>query len=1143
MGPYEGHFEQIRAYDVPGVLLSQAAGGTLSMGSAWQTFSEGVFGTDPALPPSMRQGPESLLGWQPDTALGRAFVNVATNPFTYLLLATELAMPRLAKGLFETAPRLNAWLQSSDMMPHLHRAGLSNLWQRMRGTHAADTVDEILRNTREWGTEVNQPTVRAIKDWMKDRGVKTLYMDNLAPGTTQRALVEEATTLLKVRRAKLHKNHTEAYLTYDKGGNPNVVYKEHKGLLNGVSDEALEKMVDNAGLRNVADAMDAHYDKALNLSFLGENGKVDRDKMWRMFSSMASSRTDHVSRNADETLAVLFSPDTAKRIASGEMSVKQFEKVLDTFDEVIQYNKGSYTPRNLFHLRRAGGELGDRATRNYDLDKGILEVSDSVLTRKIDDRIYDADVIGLTPDGRSTAADGGQLSRVFGDNALNRQALEEARTRYTKAVARATEDSLNRGVLTDRLDEFQSFLRYDDSISRTYAMYVKPPSQRLLDAQSRKIASVYGAEKGADEAVESLSTRAARLRGPSGRFDDGVQAFADIQKVAPESVPPGGFTNADLLNQAYSLLPEGGNSNREFLRDVIVPRLQGKVTNRDFISGAIATTHKNAIRTILKSPLKGLIGEASPDMLKQLEYVASEEMIGHRNYSYSIASYLYGSLLGLNVGAVAVNLTQPLLTTGRFVSTGALAKGYVRGIRDTIKYGAAKADDIAAGRTSALDELNLRKRVFGDIAEEAGILADVEQEILEGGLSPGAGINIRQGVGQKLNSVLLAPFQAGEVFNRVVTAHAGKAAAEAAGLSVNASKDTVRRLVSESQFVSDLVSSPSGFLSPNSVLSNNLVRQFLTFPIRMMTSPFETGATIGANPNTALGLLRDFTRGAALTAVSLETIRGLTNTDAGDQLGFFENTFALPNAVFDDFDGPIPVPPAFSVVAGVGNLVRGEDQEFFQRTLPLLVPAGLQASKIANLGFDFEQVPVVRSINPQKQFVDWDSPRPDGTVPYFKADGRLIGYETPATLAMRAFGLTFDKGDGDLDGYLVRQTQNIREGRAEYMRRLQANDVAGAQQVADSFEKKYGIPLTVSRSQMASFARTRVERRSERILRQLPPEMRERYAITADIDPNTIDDRERRRQRESEYLRSLSPEAQRELQAALARERQTREQP
>jgi len=76
-----------------------------------------------------------------------------------------------------------------------------------------------------------------------------------------------------------------------------------------------------------------------------------------------------------------------------------------------------------------------------------------------------------------------------------------------------------------------------------------------------------------------------------------------------------------------------------------------------------------------------------------------------------------------------------------------------------------------------------------------------------------------------------------------------------------------------------------------------------------------------------------------------------------------------------------------------------------------------------------------------------------------------------------------------------------------------ANDVSGAMRKKNEYEKRMGIPFTVTKEQLRQFMRNRMIPRDERILDRIPREARHMYAkyvaadmVNKDVDPSVFVD-------------------------------------
>jgi len=228
-----------------------------------------------------------------------------------------------------------------------------------------------------------------------------------------------------------------------------------------------------------------------------------------------------------------------------------------------------------------------------------------------------------------------------------------------------------------------------------------------------------------------------------------------------------------------------------------------------------------------------------------------------------------------------------------------------------------------------------------------------------------------------------------------------------------------------------------------------------------------------------------------MSAIIYEAGKGLLGADMSRGLAASTATDLFGGEKFtEDGNGWIKVPPIVSVPHQfVSGLASGDTAQLVN-AVSRLVPGGVALSRAIGV---MPEMPFPMDAL-QKTYAGWSTPLEDGRVPVFKA-GRLVDFKSPTELVMRALGADMGKFNegGSLDGYLVKQRELIVQARQEYLAKLMANDYAAAERVASAFEKKVGVPLTVSRAQVKAFAASRNTPRTERILDRLPADVRSQY--------------------------------------------------
>ena len=85
---------------------------------------------------------------------------------------------------------------------------------------------------------------------------------------------------------------------------------------------------------------------------------------------------------------------------------------------------------------------------------------------------------------------------------------------------------------------------------------------------------------------------------------------------------------------------------------------------------------------------------------------------------------------------------------------------------------------------------------------------------------------------------------------------------------------------------------------------------------------------------------------------------------------------------------------------------------------------------------------------------------------------------------------------GEVDGYIVKQRETIIKMESDYIMALMNNNVAKAQGIKKVFEKKFGLPMKISKSQLRSKMRSLQTARLERTANSIPEEYRDLYTST-----------------------------------------------
>ncbi|RME07319.1 MAG: hypothetical protein D6812_00365, partial [Deltaproteobacteria bacterium] len=345
-------------------------------------------------------------------------------------------------------------------------------------------------------------------------------------------------------------------------------------------------------------------------------------------------------------------------------------------------------------------------------------------------------------------------------------------------------------------------------------------------------------------------------------------------------------------------------------------------------------------------------------------------------------------------------------------------------------------------------------------------------------------------------NLMMKAFEKTEWFNRIVTAHAVKNAFLEQGLKTSGSvfRRSVIRFVEQTQFGQSAVNTPSAFLSAP-VLSSPLMKMFLTFPLRTITGAFKTIPELDPDGR-AIGLWNVIARGIGISAVAHEIGKNVFGEDADVDRGLFTEAItdiaSLDRIAEGGVAGLIPVPPVIDIPVNLIKAAAGGQAVEFARNVARTLPGGVAV---------YRALGVLPPISPslsrfRSTFVDWENIQPDGRVPVYKGDGSFVGFQDARTIILRGLGLDLNRfsQQGGIDKILLEAGEQASSYRRSYLLNYTNGNIERANQIAAEYEKRFGIPLTVSRKQFLAFLQSRTVSRTERILNRLPPDIRSQVA-------------------------------------------------
>ncbi len=1100
-------FDPIRTYDVPEIVLARALDATLTAEDVRFATAE-AFGGPPRLSINQRADIAAKLGEMPNPLM-QAFVNVATNPLSWLVLLAGVPAGNAAGDLFRVSARRSAAVMRNA--PLLHVLGLANGSQITRGTPLAAFVDEYADGFKEWVAAIKTLDGGGTRRFLeRHRALELAEQDLLRVDelTGRKAeVLREVNTLLGIRINRLNKDRNRYVLRASRDSEGRIakfeaIRADPDLAIVRAPDEVIDRRLRELGADGILEDLLHTRRRAFELLFLDEHGRIDPEKIARIhasrdFYNQGSLESMKHSALGDNAISHLFGDDMVEALREGRMTKEGlYSLVEETLGKVLKGNEEFYLPRNVYRITDAQGRELPRwhplRHRSARIQTGVLEITNAARERQI----------------RGHALDPEDLDDIqrFLPAYVNPEAMEVERKRIRKSLETAAKEG-NGAARFQRLRPMQQMARYSQSAGRTYALFARAPTERSLALQRQILGDLRRSEH-----AEEILGRGERLRGSAGRPEDPDAHDILTPFSEAKATPPGGFTVADGIDASFRLINPTNRYARRYVQETLVPLLMGRASPNDLAGSAIKSFTQSTAESFLRTDLGRMLRESKDprmrafhDGLRRYAESTIDDIGG--NWSASMARWFYVTHLGLNMGSVLNNLTQPLVTTARWVGGGDLLRGYGRAFRQYFDY---VEDRLRLGAHVTPEAREALHRKHFRLFDELGLAENSAFELLDSTLQK-TGLFRSGGPGSRFDrftAFMMGPFQNTEIFNRLVTAEAFAAKAERLGkpLTDPLVRAEIRRGVMESQFGASLLNTPAAFLDRRSFLSNPLVKQFLQFPTRMFTSVFEIGATAGGTDSAALGILRDIARGTGISAIGYETLKAF-NVDASD-VGFLESSSQLFTGFVDERDGPLPVPPVISIASDTAKLLTGQDNDFFKYTLPRLVPGGLALSRALNVLPDISGGnPTISELVPQRRVARWDMRTPDGLVPVFDTQGRFLEMQDGLQLLMGGLGLDMGayRDRAQLDRFLLTQREEISRVRREFRRRLFANDYRGARELQDKFRRRFGFELRLKRAEIIRDQKLRSVARVERILDQLPPEIRPQLAATVAATREDLD--------------------------------------
>jgi hypothetical protein len=116
-------------------------------------------------------------------------------------------------------------------------------------------------------------------------------------------------------------------------------------------------------------------------------------------------------------------------------------------------------------------------------------------------------------------------------------------------------------------------------------------------------------------------------------------------------------------------------------------------------------------------------------------------------------------------------------------------------------------------------------------------------------------------------------------------------------------------------------------------------------------------------------------------------------------------------------------------------------------------------------------------------------------VPMYQSDGRLMGEYPTSDVVLRALGTDMGRfsNSSEVNQFLLKNRDAMRDGRRRYIASVLGNNMSTAASIKGEFERRFGMPLTVTQQQMKAAIKLREEPITGRTLDTFDPTARDVY--------------------------------------------------
>jgi hypothetical protein len=602
-----------------------------------------------------------------------------------------------------------------------------------------------------------------------------------------------------------------------------------------------------------------------------------------------------------------------------------------------------------------------------------------------------------------------------------------------------------------------------------------------------------------------------RLAGPLGLMRGGGASAGvrELEAIPEDMKPVGGFNMWDLmdadLDAAAKAFPNDPHSV-DLWRKHVIPATLGIKGQDEAAHMAAASKIREQALALANSGLMRAVekmGSYPAKFVQELRAWGADPMGDATLPWQAVTKTLYASHLGLNMGSAIINLLQPLQSVHQlgFKNT---VEAYWQGLEMIGQYTkersrlgvGATAEQIAAARQRAFS------RAFGGRAVDLTQVAELGStwDMVE---RAGYGVTTTTGKPKfNLLETMMKPFQTAETLNRVVTANAVlnayQRAGRTGGMDYERAVQDAAGAVQFFQFGGSPINRPGLFYKD--FAKNPAFRQFAQYGLRsfanLFTAPVMMGGTRKFGPMEVTGragiTLVDLTRMAAVSAVAYEIGKNMLGADISRGLAF--------GGPFDIIGGqdalqkknfPMYIPPVVDIGWDVARYLGTGDSEILTDWAPRVLPGGVAVSRALGV---MPEIGAAKALGLQKTYADWSQSQ-SGNVPMYDDQGRYMGAYPTSDVVLRALGADLGRFNNpqEMTQFLLKNREQIREGRRQFISAVLGNNMSAAMKVKVAFEKRFGMPLTVTQAQMKDAIKTREESIVSRTMSTIDKDLRGQY--------------------------------------------------